>query len=78
MDNYTKGPNVIPEETRDSIPIGGIPDNCKWMKIRPGSKVSNLVGVADKSLKDEGMVLFSGSGSALTKTIACAEIVKKK
>ncbi len=78
MDNYRKGKNVKAEATRQNVPIQGLPANCTWMKVRAGSKLRNLIGVADKALKEEGSVLFSGQGPALSKVITCAEIVKRK
>jgi hypothetical protein len=78
MENYAKGKNVDREASRETIPIDGLPATCKWMLLKPGTKLKNVVGVADRALKEEGAVLFSGSGAAVAKVVSCAEIVKRK
>lgn len=84
MENYTKGKNVEEEVTWESIPFNfeSCPavseETCVWMKVKAGSKMRNLIPTAEKSFKESGIVLFSGSGSATTKAVSIAEIVKRK
>ena len=77
MDNYTKGENFEHEKTRDQIPILGLPENCKWMKIKGGTKLRNVIGMTEKGLKEDGCVIISGSGAALNQVVSLAEIVKR-
>ncbi|XP_033097532.1 ribonuclease P protein subunit p25-like protein isoform X2 [Anneissia japonica] len=50
------------------------------MRIKNGSRVRNLIGFAVKRLKEDGtrQMTFSGTGLAVSKTITCAEIMKRK
>lgn len=53
------------------------------MRVKEGSKIRNLMGFAMARVQGGGgaglrQVVFSGSGRALTKTITCAEIMKRK
>ena len=84
MENYTKGKNVEEDETWESIPFNfeSCPsvtqDSCVWMKVKAGSKMRNLIPMAEKSFKENGIVLFSGAGSATTKAVSIAEIIKRR
>ena len=79
MENYVKGRNVEPEFTRDSIPtIIGLSSHCLWMKIKAGTKMKGAIEVAERGLRDDGSVLFSGYGAGVTKVITCSEILKRK
>ena len=84
MKNYTKGKNVEEDETWESIPFNfeSCPsvtqDSCVWMKVKAGSKMRNLIPMAEKSFKEKGIVLFSGAGSATTKAVSIAEIIKRR
>lgn len=89
MDNYVKGRNVEEETTWDDVPFraalgGDRQDHCVWVKVRGGSKIRNLVPVAERALaaREDAPpplpVLISGSGPALPKVITIAEIVKRK
>ena len=79
MDAYTKGENVEPELRREDIPFAGqLPPDFKWMQVKAGSKLRNVIGPAGEALKETGAVVFSGHGPAVAKVVSCAEIVKRK
>lgn len=73
-------------------PFPGLPSGVLEMRVKEGSKIRNLMGFAmarmqgeksgtrGSSSSDGGLrqVVFSGSGRAVTKTITCAEIMKRK
>ncbi|KAM9410050.1 ribonuclease P protein subunit p25-like [Pholidichthys leucotaenia] len=58
------------------------------MRVKEGSKIRNLMGFAMARMQGESgigvgvgglrQVIFTGSGRAVTKTITCAEIMKRK
>nr|CAG4642221.1 EOG090X0KMN [Eurycercus lamellatus] len=78
MENYAKAENVeFPLELRD-VPINKIPNDIVWMKVKPASKMTNLIEFALKSLKDKPTQLWTGIGPAAQKTISCIEIVKRR
>lgn len=43
-----------------------------------GSKIRNLLDVALKGFVEKGAIVWTGSGTAISKTISCAEILKRK
>ncbi|KAA0724342.1 Ribonuclease P protein subunit p25 [Triplophysa tibetana] len=65
-------------------PIPGLGSGVLEMRVKEGSKIRNLLGFALSRLQADGhksvtsQVLFSGTGRAMTKTITCAEIMKRK
>lgn len=67
-----------------ACPIPGLGSGILEMCVKEGSKIRNLLRFAISRLKDEGhvapvsQVMFTGLGGAITKTITCAEIVKRK
>ncbi|KAG4077065.1 hypothetical protein HA402_016052 [Bradysia odoriphaga] len=79
MMNYKKGKNVEEELTKDAIPIENLQQNFLWMHVKGGTKVSNVVDFAKKAFdsKEHRSVVWSGSGGGVTKTISCAEIMKR-
>ncbi|XP_034242489.1 ribonuclease P protein subunit p25-like protein [Thrips palmi] len=78
MENYRKGKNVEEEITKERIPIPGLPDDFIWMQVNGGSKIRNLLDVALKGFVEKGVIVWTGSGTAISKTISCAEILKRK
>ncbi|XP_075237577.1 ribonuclease P protein subunit Rpp25 [Lycorma delicatula] len=78
MENYSKGKNVEEEWDKDKIPIPDLPENFTWMHVKGGSKMYNLLEYAISAYKETGVVLWSGSGAAVGKTVSCAEIMKKR
>nr|XP_055031058.1 ribonuclease P protein subunit p25b [Misgurnus anguillicaudatus] len=74
-------------EEESLSPFPGLPAGVLEMKVKEGSKIRNLMGFAMTRMQDEARdggqtglrrVVFSGSGRAVTKTITCAEIMKRK
>ncbi|XP_055049112.2 ribonuclease P protein subunit p25a [Misgurnus anguillicaudatus] len=65
-------------------PIPGLGSGVLEMRVKEGSKIRNLLSFALSRLQGDGgeaatsQVLFSGMGRAMTKTITCAEIMKRK
>ncbi|XP_043084389.1 ribonuclease P protein subunit p25a [Puntigrus tetrazona] len=65
-------------------PIPGLPSEVLEMRVKEGSKIRNLLGFAMSRIQGDGhaapasQVVFSGTGRAVTKTITCAEIMKRK
>ncbi|XP_026688133.1 ribonuclease P protein subunit p25-like protein [Diaphorina citri] len=78
MENYSKGSNEEEPWDLTKVPIPNIPDDIIWMKVSPGAKMRNVLEFALKDFQDKDLILWSGSGPALTKTISCAEIMKNK
>ncbi|XP_071445993.1 ribonuclease P protein subunit p25-like protein isoform X2 [Hetaerina americana] len=78
MENYTRGNSKEAPLEREDIPIDCLPEKFLWMKVKPGSKMRNVLGYASSAFKDERVVLWSGSGPAIIKAISCAEIMKRK
>jgi len=78
MENYVKGMNTDPEMELSDLPFKSLPPNVTWMKVRPGSKMTNLIEFALKSMEDSKTQIWSGIGPAVGKTISCAEIMKRK
>ncbi|KAJ9585151.1 hypothetical protein L9F63_003042, partial [Diploptera punctata] len=76
-ENYSKGKNVEEPMSKDNIPIPDLPSNFIWMQVGAGSKMRNLLGYAMKAFKNEKAIVWSGSGAAISKTISCAEIMKR-
>ncbi|XP_006824095.1 ribonuclease P protein subunit p25-like protein [Saccoglossus kowalevskii] len=80
MEHYVKGevkevpceipPNVITEENEETI----------QMRVLYGSKIWNLLGFAMKKIKEDKVkkIVWNGSGQSVTKTVTCAEIMKRK
>lgn len=70
-------------EEDSACPFPGLPAGVLEMRVKEGSKIRNLMGFAMARMQDEAQtalrqVVFSGSGRAVTKTITCAEIMKRK
>ncbi|XP_012674036.2 uncharacterized protein LOC105892329 [Clupea harengus] len=68
-------------------PIPGLAEGVLEMRVREGSKIRNLLGFAMARMQGGvqhggrtalSQVLFTGSGRAITKTITCAEIMKRQ
>lgn len=76
MENYLKG-EVREVEMPDMFSLG---KKDVHMKVAAGSKIRNLMGYAMKKIKDPDtkQLCWSGSGKAITKTVSCAEIMKRK
>ncbi|XP_030649414.1 ribonuclease P protein subunit p25b [Chanos chanos] len=72
-------------------PFPGLPSGFLEMRVKEGSKIRNLMGFAMARMQGGGggdgdgrqgsglrQVVFTGSGRAVTKTITCVEIMKRK
>ncbi|XP_053556952.1 ribonuclease P protein subunit p25-like protein [Bombina bombina] len=77
MENYKKV-NVI--EKPLPLQFSGLPSEVIEMKVKEGSKIRNLLRFAIGKMEGESMrqIVFSGSGKALSKTITCVEIMKRR
>ncbi|XP_061671331.1 uncharacterized protein LOC133498476 [Syngnathoides biaculeatus] len=80
---------VCRTEEHSPCPFPGLTPGTLEMRVKEGSKIRNLMGFAmarmqgEKGLCGGGesglrQVVFTGSGRAVTKTITCAEIMKRK
>jgi len=78
MENYSKGANLEKPLELSDVPIKDIPAGIVWMKVKPASKMTNLIGFAMKSLEENRIQLWSGVGPAVGKTISCIEIIKRR
>ncbi len=61
-----------------SAVIGQPPEAVHIMRIRPGSKMRNLIAPCAKQTNDHGYTLLFGFGNAVGKLVSIAEIVKRK
>lgn len=82
---------VCRTEEDSPCPFPGIASGVLEMRVKEGSKIRNLMGFAMARMQGEvgvngggisggglRQVVFTGSGRAVTKTITCAEIMKRK
>ncbi|NXN27855.1 RPP25 protein, partial [Nycticryphes semicollaris] len=77
MENFRK---VRTSEEESPLPFPDLPPDVVEMKVKEGSKIRNLMNfaMAQMELKGQRQIVFSGSGRAITKTITCVEIMKRK
>nr|XP_008118796.1 PREDICTED: ribonuclease P protein subunit p25-like protein [Anolis carolinensis] len=77
MENYQKSKTV---EKPSPLPFTNLPPDIIEMKVKDGSKIRNLMGYAIGKMESDAMrqVLFSGAGKAISKTITCVEIMKRR
>lgn len=80
MEYYYKGKNVDEPWDKSRIPIPGLPEEFIWMHVNCGSKMRNLLGYAINEFNSDTYkaIVWSGSGNAVSKTISCAEIIKRR
>uniref|UniRef100_A0A3P9IFD5 Ribonuclease P and MRP subunit p25, b n=1 Tax=Oryzias latipes TaxID=8090 RepID=A0A3P9IFD5_ORYLA len=69
---------VCRTEEDSPSPFPGLPPGVLEMRVKEGSKIRNLMGFAMARIAGLRQVVFTGSGRAVTKTITCAEIMKRK
>lgn len=77
---------VCRTEEGSPCPFPGLESGVLEMRVKEGSKIRNLMGFAMARIQGEKVVsggglrqvVFTGSGRAVTKTITCAEIMKRK
>uniref|UniRef100_A0A8C5H5M9 Ribonuclease P protein subunit p25-like n=1 Tax=Gouania willdenowi TaxID=441366 RepID=A0A8C5H5M9_GOUWI len=66
-------------EEDSPCPFPGLASGVLEMRVKEGSKIRNLMGFAMARVGGGlRQVVFTGSGRAVTKTITCAEIMKRK
>uniref|UniRef100_A0A8C4V347 Ribonuclease P and MRP subunit p25 n=1 Tax=Falco tinnunculus TaxID=100819 RepID=A0A8C4V347_FALTI len=77
MENFRK---VRTSEEESPLPFTDLPPDVVEMKVKEGSKIRNLMNfaMAQMELKGSRQIVFSGCGRAVTKTITCVEIMKRK
>ncbi|XP_069722946.1 ribonuclease P protein subunit p25 [Phaenicophaeus curvirostris] len=77
MENFRK---VRTSEEEIPLPFPDLPPDVVEMKVKEGSKIRNLMNfaMAQMELKGSRQIVFSGCGRAVTKTITCVEIMKRK
>ncbi|KAL4217506.1 Solute carrier 2 [Mactra antiquata] len=76
MENYSKGEV---KELEDPM-VFTLSTNDINMRVAAGSKIRNLMGFAMNKIKEPGTrkICWSGSGKAITKTVTCVEIMKRR
>uniref|UniRef100_A0A8B9UBC8 Ribonuclease P/MRP subunit p25 like n=1 Tax=Anas zonorhyncha TaxID=75864 RepID=A0A8B9UBC8_9AVES len=77
MENYKKTKIV---EKPCPLPFADLPPDIIEMKVKDGSKIRNLMGYAIGKMELDSVrqILFTGSGKAVSKTITCVEIMKRR
>ncbi|KAG7457331.1 ribonuclease P protein subunit p25 [Solea senegalensis] len=74
-------------EDGSPYPIQGLVADTLYMRVKGGSKICNLLRFVTARMQGESrddsgkllrQVVFTGSGRAVTKTITCVEILKRK
>ncbi|KAM4639433.1 ribonuclease P protein subunit p25-like protein [Amazona ochrocephala] len=77
MENYKKTKIV---EKPCLHPFTNLPPDIIEMKVKDGSKIRNLMGYAISKMELDSVrqILFTGSGKAVSKTIMCVEIMKRR
>uniref|UniRef100_H2ZUT5 Ribonuclease P and MRP subunit p25 n=2 Tax=Latimeria chalumnae TaxID=7897 RepID=H2ZUT5_LATCH len=77
MENFHK---VRKTEESSPLPFGDLPSNVVEMRVKEGSKIRNLMGFAMSQMEsaETRVIVFSGSGRAVTKTVTCVEIMKRR
>ncbi|XP_024412895.3 ribonuclease P protein subunit p25 [Desmodus rotundus] len=63
-----------------SGPFADLAPGAVHMRVKEGSKIRNLLAFATASMAqpDTRAIVFSGCGRATTKTVTCAEILKRR
>uniref|UniRef100_A0A8C5NV07 Ribonuclease P/MRP 25 subunit n=1 Tax=Jaculus jaculus TaxID=51337 RepID=A0A8C5NV07_JACJA len=70
-----------PEEgSPGSGPFADLAPDAVHMRVKEGSKIRNLLAFATASMAQPATraIVFSGCGRATTKTVTCAEILKRR
>uniref|UniRef100_UPI00398F85FC ribonuclease P protein subunit p25-like protein n=1 Tax=Pristiophorus japonicus TaxID=55135 RepID=UPI00398F85FC len=77
MEHYRK---IRKTEEESPLPFENLPADIVEMRVKEGSKIRNLMGFAMGRMELEmtKQIVFSGSGRAVTKTITCVEIMKRR
>ncbi|XP_078285485.1 ribonuclease P protein subunit p25-like protein isoform X3 [Rhinoraja longicauda] len=77
MENYKKTKIT---ELPCPQPIANLPKDTIEMKVKESSKIRNLMGYAIAKMESDSTkeILFTGTGKAVSKTITCVEIMKRR
>lgn len=77
MENYEKGEV---KELEDHVKMQCVLENAVRMNVNAGSKIQNLMKFAEKKMNepDTRQLTWNGCGQAVSKTISCAEIMKRQ
>nr|CAG4646733.1 EOG090X0KMN [Macrothrix elegans] len=78
MEHYVKGENKELSIRLNDIPIPEIPKNITLIIVKPSSKISCLLKTSMEVLEHQQCQLWTGEGPAISKTISCIEILKRK
>uniref|UniRef100_G3SVC1 Ribonuclease P protein subunit p25 n=1 Tax=Loxodonta africana TaxID=9785 RepID=G3SVC1_LOXAF len=74
MENFRK------VRSEGSSPFADLAPGAVHMRVKEGSKIRNLLAFATASMAQPATraIVFSGCGRATTKTVTCAEILKRR
>ncbi|XP_077173553.1 ribonuclease P protein subunit p25 [Paroedura picta] len=77
MENFRKARR---SEEESPLPFPDLPPDVVEMRVKEGSKIRNLMAFAMGRMGHEATrrIVFSGCGRAVTKTVTCVEIMKRK
>ncbi|KAG8183051.1 hypothetical protein JTE90_018097 [Oedothorax gibbosus] len=77
FENYEKGESTVKEKDPKED-FSQLPEKTIVVKVKRGTKVKNIMGFVEKSLKEEENrhIIFSGCGDAIEKAISCVEFTK--
>ena len=78
MDHYYKGRNEEEHLSKENIPFEDLPENFSWAEVTGSSRVRALVGPLGKQLRQEKVLVVSGSGASTGKAVTLAEIIKRR
>ncbi|XP_071940922.1 uncharacterized protein [Antedon mediterranea] len=80
MEYYKKGELLELNVDITTLFNNDMKDDAVVMRVKNGSRVKNLIGFAIRNFKDDKtrQITFTGAGPAVSKTITCAEIMKRK
>lgn len=72
-----KGENKVVEVELKDTPFAHLPSDIVWIKVRPSSKIKNIVPFALQAIEEHKQILVSGSGAGVSKVLSCVEILKR-
>ncbi|KAM4748959.1 ribonuclease P protein subunit p25 [Rhinophrynus dorsalis] len=79
MENFRRV-RTLDEDDEKSLPFKDLRPGVVQMRVKEGSKIRNLIGYAVAHMKseDNGQIVFSAYGRAVTKAVTCVEILKRQ
>ncbi|XP_074153052.1 ribonuclease P protein subunit p25 [Sminthopsis crassicaudata] len=81
MENFKKVRTEEADTEAESLgPFADLAPGAVEMKVKEGSKIRNLLGFAAARMEQPATrtIVFSGCGRAVTKTVTCVEILKRR